>query len=97
MASNVIFILAILYFLMLIAIWVSLAFLMVKVISLRKPNVHLWFDTFFNPFNLVFMSSKLTNEGLKVRNKMFVLAAIFSVLIPFSFLVAEILNKYKNV
>jgi len=32
-----------------------------------------------------------------VRNKMFVLAAIFSVLIPFSFLVAEILNKYKNV
>jgi len=60
-----------------VVIWLAIAFYMFRVVALRKPKVDIWRDTLWNPFNLILMSSKLTQEGLRARKMLFVLALTF--------------------
>jgi hypothetical protein len=57
------------------ACWASALFHMVRAVALRKPGVSLWRGTAFNPFNLLFQSSKLTEDALIARKR-----CLFSVL-----------------
>ena len=71
----------------LVIIWLLIGFYMFRVVYLRKPQVDIWRDTFWNPFNLILMTSKLTEAGLRARKKLFSLALIFilMVVIPLVF------------
>jgi hypothetical protein len=70
-----------------VIIWIAIGFYMFRVVALRRPQVDMWRDTFWNPFNLILMSSKLTQAGLRARKKLFFLALIFflMVVIPLVF------------
>ncbi|WP_028580337.1 hypothetical protein [Desulfogranum japonicum] len=92
MKNEILKILAILYFAATIAVWCVCAYLVIKIIKNRKENVHLWFDTYLNPFILIFLSSKLNEKGIKYRNKLFIFATIFTVLVPFSIFWAEVIK-----
>lgn len=93
MTKSLIISLAILYFIVLIIIWSVCVYSMVKIVKNRKQHIHLWLDTFFNPFNLVFMSSKLNEQGIKHQKRLFIFAIIFAVLISLSLFMVEIVNK----
>ena len=60
-----------------VIVWVAAGFYMFRVVALRKPQVNMWRDTLGNPFNLILMSSKLTQEGLRARKVLFVLVLAF--------------------
>jgi hypothetical protein len=60
-----------------VIVWAAIGFYMFRVVALRKPQVDMWRDTLWNPFNLILMSSKLTQEGLKARKILFLLALTF--------------------
>jgi len=61
----------------LLFVWVGIVYCLFRVISLRKPGVRIWRDTLFNPFNLIWMRSKLTPAGLQERKFLFILLLIF--------------------
>lgn len=67
-----------------LVVWLGIIFYMFRIVTLRKPQVDMWRDTLWNPFNLILMSSKLTEAGLKARKKLFavVLTFIAMTLIP---------------
>ena len=48
-------------------VWFGAVYYMFRMVALRKPGVNIWLDTFFNPFNLILMSSKLTEGGIKAH------------------------------
>ena len=64
-----------------VIVWFAIGFYMFRVVYLRKPQVDIWRDTLWNPFNLILMSSKLTEAGLRARRKLFALALIFIVMV----------------
>jgi hypothetical protein len=59
-------------------VWCGAAYYMFRVVALRKPGVNIWFDTFFNPFNVILMSSNLTEAGLKARRTLIILVVVFT-------------------
>jgi hypothetical protein len=67
--------------------WCGIIFWMFRVVALRKPGVRMWRDTHGNPFNLIFMNSKLTHEGLKARRNLVIcfIIFVFMVLVPLLF------------
>ncbi len=54
-------------------LWLGSLYFMFRVVTLRNENVNKWRDTGGNPFNLILMSSKLTQEGLLARSYYLVL------------------------
>ncbi len=66
-------------------VWLGIVFYMFRIVSLRKPQVKMWRDALWNPFNLILMSSKLTEAGFKARRRLFALVLTFiaMTLIPF--------------
>jgi membrane associated rhomboid family serine protease len=58
-------------------VWCGVVYYMFRVVALRKPGVSIWLDTFFNPFNLILMSSKLTEVGIKARRPLIILVVVF--------------------
>ncbi len=60
-----------------VIVWLAMGFYMFRIVALRKPQVDMWRDTLWNPFNLILMSSKLTQDGLRARKKLFALALTF--------------------
>jgi hypothetical protein len=77
----------IIYFGIVFLAWCGIGFWMFRVVALRKPGVKMWRDTYGNPFNLIFMNSKLTYAGLKARRNLLIcfLLFIFMVLVPLVF------------
>ena len=67
----------ILYLFAAFIVWLGISLDMFRVVKLRKPGVSAWRGTLWNPFNLILMSSKLTEAGLKARNRLFILVIIF--------------------
>jgi hypothetical protein len=65
---------------------------MFRVIALRKPQVDIWRDTLWNPFNLIPMSSKLTEDGLKARKKLFTLALTFILMALFALMIGNLIS-----
>jgi hypothetical protein len=67
--------------------WCGIIFWMFRVVALRKPGVRKWKDTHYNPFNLIFMGPKLTDEGLKARRNLLIcfFVFVFMVLVPLLF------------
>jgi hypothetical protein len=65
-------------------VWCGIVYYMFRVVALRKPGVSIWLDTLFNPFNLILMSSKLTEAGIKARRTLIILVMLFigMVLLP---------------
>ena len=53
-----------------VIVWITIGFYMFRVVALRKPHVDMWRDTLWNPFNLIWISSKLTKNGLKARTRL---------------------------
>jgi len=82
--ENITWILGIIYIGVALLLWCGAAYFMFRVVVLRKEGVNKWRDTGGNPFNLIFMSSKLTKEGLIARKYLFIcsLTFILMVLIP---------------
>ncbi len=69
-------------------VWCASVYYMFRVVTLRKPGTKVfWGDTRYNPFNVLFFSSKLTEAGLRARRRLFILASIFigMVLMPVLF------------
>jgi hypothetical protein len=64
-------------------VWCGAVYYMLRVVALRKPGVNIWLDTFFNPFNLILMSSKLTEAGIKARRSLIILVVIFTCMVLF--------------
>jgi hypothetical protein len=60
-----------------LTVWLAIGFYMFRVVALRKPQVDIWRDTLWNPFNLILMSSKLTQKGLRARKILIVLVLTF--------------------
>ena len=73
-------------------IWLLIAFYMFRVVALRKPQVDIWRDTLWNPFNLILMSSKLTEDGLKARKKLFALTLTFILMVLLPLIVGNLIN-----
>jgi len=73
-------------------VWLGILFYMFRVVRLRKPGVSAWRVTLWNPFNLILMSSKLTEAGLKARKRMFVLILIFVAMVLLPILGGTLLN-----
>jgi hypothetical protein len=69
MKNEILTILAITYLSIITAVWCICVFLVFQIIKNRKEDVHLWFDTYLNPFNLIFLSSKLNDKGNKYQYK----------------------------
>lgn len=82
--ENIIWIFGIIYIGIALLLWCGAAYFMFRVVVLRKEGVNKWRDTGGNPFNLIFMSSRLTEEGLTARKKLFIFGFTFilMVLIP---------------
>ncbi len=59
------------------ACWASALFHMFRAVALRKPGVSLWRGTAFNTFNLLFQSSKLTDDALRVRRRCLLSVLVF--------------------
>jgi hypothetical protein len=93
MKNEILTILAITYLSIITAVWCICVFLVFQIIKNRKEDVHLWFDTYLNPFNLIFLSSKLNDKGNKYQYKLFMFAGIFTILISLS-MVFVVLFKY---
>lgn len=72
--------LGIIYIGFVVIIWILIAFYIFKVVALKKPQVDMWRETMWNPFNLILMGSKLTAEGLRARKKLFILVATFALI-----------------
>jgi acyl CoA:acetate/3-ketoacid CoA transferase len=64
-------------------VWCGIVYYMFRVVALRKPGVSIWLDTFFNPFNLILMSSKLTEAGIKARRTLIILFVVFICMVLF--------------
>ena len=75
-----------------VVIWLLIAFYMFRVVALRKPQIDIWRDTLWNPFNLILMSSKLTEEGLKARKKLFALALTFILMVLLPLIIGNLIN-----
>ena len=69
------------YFFVGVLVALGIVFYMFRIVTLRKPGVNIWWDTLFNPFNLILMSSKLTESGLKARKRLIALVLIFIAMI----------------
>ena len=65
------------YFGIAFLVWCGIVYYMFRVVALRKPGVSIWLDTLFNPFNLILMSSKLTEAGIKARRTLLILVLLF--------------------
>lgn len=85
--ENTIWIFGIIYFGIALLLGCGAAYFMFRVVVWRKEGVNKWRDTGGNPFNLIFMSSKLTKEGLVARKRLFIciLTFIFMVFLPLLF------------
>jgi hypothetical protein len=66
-----------------ILVWCGSVYYMFRVVALRKPGMRIWLDTFFNPFNLIPMSSKLTEAGIKARRTLIILVVVFTCMVLF--------------
>lgn len=51
--------------------WFAASYFMFRTVRLRKADVDPWRDTLLNPFNLLFMPSKLTEAGRASRRRCF--------------------------
>jgi hypothetical protein len=51
--------------------WMLALYYMFRTVALRKPGVHIWNDTWLNPFNLLLMPSKLSTSGVIARRRFF--------------------------
>ena len=85
--EDIISLLGYIYIGVALLLWVGVLLFMFRVVALRKDGVNKWRDTGGNPFNLIFMSSKLTQKGLLARRKLSscILGFILMVIMPFLF------------
>jgi hypothetical protein len=80
------------YFVSIVIVWIALGFYMFRVVCLRKPQVDMWRDTLWNPFNFILMSSKLTKDGLRARRKLFALVLTFILMILIPLMMGSLIN-----
>ena len=88
----VIEVLGIIYIGFAVIIWILIAYYMFRVVALKKPQVDIWRDTFWNPFNLILMDSKLTEGGLRARKKLFALVLTFFLMTLIALLIGKLIN-----
>jgi len=72
--------------------WFGAMFFMFRVVKFRKPGVNMWRDTLLNPFNLIFMSPKLTEKGLKARKNLIICSVVFIFLCLLPILIKNVLK-----
>ena len=59
-------------------IWVAMLVYLFKTLACRRPGVRLWRDApARNPFNHIFVSRHLTEEGLRCRRRLILATAAF--------------------
>ena len=89
--ENIIWTFGIIYIGITVLLWCGAVYFMFRVVVLRKEGVNKWRDTGGNPFNLLFMSSKLTNEGLAARKNLFICILTFILMVIFPLLFGKLL------